>query len=154
MLEIKVVNSSKTSIKKMGIGFIISLISIISVITISYTVPMIAMNTGTQIVAQAASPKDAFNKLQNSNGGVLGTDVSNKITNLGADVQGLVLSVVMSILTVTTLWTSTKFTSAGDNPTAKANLKNALIFQVGGLGFLASYSGLLLFGLNNLNLFG
>ena len=153
-MELKIVNSNKSNIKKTIVGFTISLISVISVLTISYTVPMIATNTGTQIVAHAASPKDAFNKLQNSKGGVLGTDVNNKITNLGADVQGLVLSVVMSILTVTTLWTSTKFTSAGDNPTAKANLKNALIFQVGGLGFLASYSGLLLFGLNNLNLFG
>lgn len=153
-MELKVTNSNKSNIQKTIIGFMISLISVISVLTISYTVPMIAKNTGTQIVAHAESPKDAFNKLQNSKGGVLGSDVNNKITNLGADIQGLVLSVVMSILTITTLWTSTKFTSAGDNPTAKANLKNALIFQIGGLGFLASYSGLLLFGLNNLNLFG
>lgn len=59
----------------------------------------------------------------------------------------------MAFLICSTLWTSTKFAGAGDNPQQKAILKNALMFQVLGIAFVASYSGLVLFGLQNLNLF-
>lgn len=153
-MEISIVDSNFSKAKRMMSGFLVSLASIMLVLSISYIVPTIGNNTGTQIVAHAASPEDAFNKLQNSKGGVLGSDVNNKVTNLGADIQSLVLSVVMAVLSVSTLWTSTKFSTAGDNPQAKSALKSALMFQIGGIGFLASYSGLLLFGLQNLNLFG
>lgn len=101
----------------------------------------------------AESASDVYNKVQNSKGGVLGDDVKNKITLLGSDVQGLVLTVVMVVLIVSTLWTATKFTGAGDNPTKQAQLKTALTFQGLGLGFVASFSGLVSFVLKNLNLF-
>lgn len=154
MVQLSINGSRMIRLKKSMVGFLVSLASVMLVLSLSYTVPVIGNNTGSQIVARAASPTDAFNKLQNSKGGVLGSEVNDKVTKLGADVQSLVLSVVMAVLTVTTLWTSTKFSTAGDNPSGKAKLKDALIWQVCGIGFLASYSGLLLFGLQNLNLFG
>lgn len=143
----------KTS-KELMTGFIIGIIAIMVAFTISYTAPVIGLNSRTSIVAKADTATNAFNKLQSSKGGVLGTDVENKITNLGSDVQKIVLSIVITLLSVTTLWTTTKFTGAGDNAQQKTTLKNALIFQILGIGFLASASGFILFGLKNLNLFG
>lgn len=135
-------------------GFIVSIIAIIVAFTVSYTVPVIGLNTRTSIVAKADTATNAFNKLQSSKGGVLGTDVENKITNLGSDVQKIILSIVITVLSVTTLWTTTKFTGAGDNAQLKTSLKNSLLFQSLGIAFLASASGFILFGLKNLNLFG
>lgn len=146
-------NANKKS-KGLITGILVSIITVMLAFTVSYTVPVIGVNSGTHIVAKADTATEAFNKLQGARGGVLGNEVQTKVTNLGSDAQGLVLSIVMTVLTISTLWTSTKFTGAGDNPQAKASLKNALIFQVLGIGFLASYSGLILFGLQNLNLFG
>lgn len=103
--------------------------------------------------AYAKSAADAFSDVQNSQGGVLGDDVKNKISGLSADAQSITLTIVMGFLIVTTLWTATKFSGAGDNPQKKSQLKTALAFQVMGIAFVASYSGLILFGLNNLNLF-
>lgn len=135
------------------IGMFVAVATVLLAFTLSFTAPSFGMNNGTHIIAKADTAKEAFNKLQNARGGVLGDDVKNKVTNLGADAQALVLSAVITILTITTLWTTTKFTGAGDNAQAKTALKNALTFQVAGIGFLASYSGLLLFGIENLNLF-
>lgn len=139
-------------------GILVSIISVIMALTISYTTPVIGINSGTHIIAKADDSKpntaeEAYKKLQGAKGGVLGDEVQNKVTNLGSDAQSLVLSIVMIILSVTTLWTGTKFTGAGDNPQAKAKLKSALAGQFGGIAFVASYSGLILFGLENLNLF-
>ena len=153
MEETNVINVAEKSAKKYSIAIVTVIMSMFLALTLSYTIPTIGKVNGTFIVAKADSPKDAFNKLQGSKGGVLGNEVKTKVTSLGADIQSLVLSVVMAILTTTTLWTSTKFTGAGENPQAKAALKNALMFQIGGIAFLASYSGLVLFGLNNLNMF-
>lgn len=148
------INISFTDFKKVVLGIVISLFTGALVLSATYSIPTLSKALGNEIIANATTPTEAFNKLEKSKGGVLGTEVQNKVTNLGSDIQSLVISVVMAILSVSTLWTSTKFSTAGDNPQAKASLKNALVFQVGGIAFLASYSGLLLFGLKNLNLFG
>ena len=103
--------------------------------------------------AKVQSAEDAYKSVQNSSGNVLDSKVKTKITALSADIQGIILIVVMAFLICSTLWTSTKFAGAGDNPQQKAVLKNALMFQVLGIAFVASYSGLVLFGLQNLNLF-
>jgi len=153
MEQTQIIETAEKTVKNYAIGIVTVIMAMFLALTLSYTIPTIGKANGTVIVAKADTAKDAFNKLQGSKGGVLGSEVKNKVTNLGADVQSIVLSIVMAILTTTTLWTSTKFTGAGENPQAKAALKNALMFQVGGLAFLASYSGLVLFGLNNLNMF-
>lgn len=103
--------------------------------------------------AAVQSAENAYKSVQNSSGNVLDSKVKTKITALSADIQGIILIVVMAFLICSTLWTSTKFAGAGDNPQQKAILKNALMFQVLGIAFVASYSGLVLFGLQNLNLF-
>lgn len=99
------------------------------------------------------SAESAYNSVQTSEGNVLDSQVKTKVTGLSADIQSILLIVVMAFLICSTLWTSTKFAGAGDNPQQKAILKNALMFQVLGIAFVASYSGLVLFGLQNLNLF-
>lgn len=149
-MEIALVQEkSKKSIQ----GLFVIMFTVIMALTINYTVPTIGRINGSTVIAKADAATDAFNKVQGSKGGVLGSDVKNKVTNLSADIQSIVLTVVMAILIISTLWTSTKFSGAGDNPQKKAALKNALIAQVGGIVFLASYSGLILFGLQNLNIF-
>lgn len=114
----------------------------------------ITSNVATVNVNAAESASDAYSKVTNSGGGVLGSDVQNKVTKISADAQSIVLTVVMGVLIITTLWTATKFSGAGDNPQKQAQLKTALMFQILGIVFVASYSGLILFGLKNLNLFG
>ena len=109
-------------------------------------------NSGISIVTKAGTAKDAFNDVNNSQGGVI-SGVKEKITKISADAQSIILTLVMAILICSTLWTATKFSGAGDNPQQKAALKTALIFQVLGIVFVASYSGAILFGLNNLNIF-
>lgn len=114
-------------------------------------------NSGISIVTKAEEEKtstavDAYNQVNKSKGGVIG-GVKDKITKISADAQSIILTLVMAILICSTLWTATKFSGAGDNPQQKAALKTALIFQVLGIVFVASYSGAILFGLNNLNIF-
>lgn len=114
-------------------------------------------NSGISIVTKAEEEKtstavDAYNQVNTSEGGIIG-GVKDKITKISADAQSIILTLVMAILICSTLWTATKFSGAGDNPQQKAALKTALIFQVLGIVFVASYSGAILFGLNNLNIF-
>ena len=130
------------------------ILGLLCALVINFTVPTIGAINGTVIEANAVDKAtDAYNDVQKSSGGVLGSEVKEKVTKLSADAQNLVLIIVMGLLMVSTLWTSTKFTGAGDNPQQQAKLKTALTFQVLGLIFVASYSGLVLFALNNLNLF-
>lgn len=105
-----------------------------------------------QPVLAADTAAEAYSNSQNASGGVLG-GVKDKVNNISADSQGIVLAVVMGFLICSTLWTATKFSGAGDNPQKKASLKTALIFQVLGIVFVASYAGGISFGLNNLNIF-
>lgn len=137
--------------KKQGLNFRVFILSLVMVMAMSAFTSLYAGSR--TIVAEAKSAADAFNQVQNSQGGVLGEGIENKITGISADAQSITLSVVMGILICSTLWTTTAFNGAGDNPQKKAQLKNALIFQIGGIIFAASYSGMILFGLQNLNLF-
>lgn len=135
--------------------FVITLVAVSTFYLINFVGPSISKNyVGNTVIARAAdSPKDAFQKAQNAKGGVLGQGVKDKTSNIGADITSIVMSVVLTIISVTTLWTSTKFTGVGDDGRKKSELKAALIGQIGGIAFLASASGLILFGLENLNLF-
>ena len=128
--------------KKQGLNFRVFILSLVMVMAMSAFTSLYAGSR--TIVAEAKSAAEAFNQVQNSQGGVLGEGIENKITGISADAQSLICS---------TLWTTTAFNGAGDNPQKKAQLKNALVFQIGGIIFAASYSGMILFGLQNLNLF-
>lgn len=108
------------------------------------------------VIAQAApsTPSQIINDINGSAGGVLGTDVKKKVTGLAVDVQQIILTIVMAVLICSTAWTSIKFAGAGDDAQAKGKLKNAIIYQVLGIVFVASYWGMITFGLTNLNMFG
>lgn len=140
--------STKTKSVK---GLKVIIFAILFAVGMNFSLASIS-NSGLTIVTKAGTAKDAFNDVNNSNGGVIG-GVKDKITKISADAQSIILTLVMAILICSTLWTATKFSGAGDNPQQKAALKTALIFQVLGIVFVASYSGAILFGLNNLNIF-
>lgn len=130
------------------------LIATILIISMNYAVPFIGNANGSSITSFAAdSASTAFENVQNSSGGVIGNGVKSKVNGLSADAQSITLSAVMGILIISTLVTSLKFSGAGDSPQKKSVLKSALIFQVLGIAFVASYSGLIAFGLRNLNMF-
>lgn len=144
----------RSTVQRISKGFSIIVLATIAFIGVNFTVPILGQSNGSIIVANAAqTASDAFNSVQSSAGGVLGSGIKDKVTKLSADSQNLILTGVMGILICSTLISSTKFSGAGDNATKKTALKSALIFQVLGIVFVASYSGLILFGLKNLNLF-
>jgi len=152
-------NLSTKSNKKSVKGFKVIIFAILFAVGMNFS--LVAMgNSGISIVTKAEEKKEepstavkAYNDVNTSGGGVIG-GVKDKITKISADAQSIILTLVMAILICSTLWTATKFSGAGDNPQQKAALKTALIFQVLGIVFVASYSGAILFGLNNLNIFG
>lgn len=137
-------------------SLLIAIIITLVMLGINYTLPIVGIDTNSTIVAYAEGEDDdavsAFDKVKNSKG-TMGDDVQNKVSGLSNDVLNVTLAVVMGVLSVTTLWTTTAFTGAGDNPQKKASLKSKLIYQVLGIAFVASYSGFISFGLKNLNLF-
>lgn len=85
---------------------------------------------------------------------VIGDDAKRKVDGIANDAQSLVIEVVVGVLICTTAMTSLKFHNVGDNSTAKSVLKTALVFEVLGVIFLASFLGFIKFGLQNFNLFG
>ncbi|WP_315069228.1 hypothetical protein [uncultured Clostridium sp.] len=101
-----------------------------------------------------ASISNAINNVQNSSGGVIGSETTDKVNKLGKDSETLVLSFVVAVMTCTTIITALKFHGVGDNSQAKSILKGALIGQIGGIVFLASCIGFIQFGVKNFNLFG
>lgn len=91
--------------------------------------------------------------IKNSSQQVMGADTKNKVQGLSKETLDIVGIIVMAIVTISGVWVSVKFAGAGDNSSAKATLKTALIFHILGLVFLASYFGFVKFAFKSLNLF-
>ena len=109
--------------------------------------PTVAYADGSDVSTVADSIKNG------SSGAIESSGAKTKVTSIFHDLQSIVLVVVIGILSLTGIFTAVKFANAGDNPTAKANLKTILIFHILGIVFLGSYFGLIAFGLK-INLFG
>lgn len=111
------------------------------------------LDLGTKVAY--ASSSDIQSKINNmkSSGGVIGSDAKNKISGLGKDGMDIAMIIVSAIVIISGLWTTVKFTQAGDNPQQKAILKGVLIFHILGLVYLANYFGLLGFSFDKLKIF-
>lgn len=91
--------------------------------------------------------------VNNSRGGVIGSETKNKVTGLSKDSTDIVGIIVMTLVTISGLMCGIKFAGAGENSSAKSALKGAIAVHVLGLIFLASYFGFVRFSFTNLNLF-
>ncbi|UYZ38946.1 hypothetical protein OD350_29095 (plasmid) [Clostridium beijerinckii] len=107
-------------------------------------------------VVYASSDSDLSSVVDNiqSSSSVIGDDAKNKVGGIAKDTEEIVLEVVVAVLICTTAMTALKFHNVGDNSSAKSILKTALVFEIAGVIFLASFLGFIKFGLQHFNLFG
>ncbi|MVX63770.1 hypothetical protein GKZ28_08685 [Clostridium chromiireducens] len=129
----------------------------------SFLALMIFFTFGVEVTQVLVSPTVAYaagddlsSVVDNIKSGdsVIGDDAKRKIDGIANDAQSLVIEVVVGVLICTTAMTALKFNNVGDNSTAKSVLKTALVFEVLGVIFLASFLGFIKFGLQHFNLFG
>lgn len=106
-------------------------------------------------VSLAADPNmnSVVGSINNSKTTVMGDATKNKVTGLSKEVLDVVLVVVMTALLISGTATAMKFKGAGDNSSAKAQLKTKLLYECLAIVFLASYFGFVKFGFTNLNFF-
>lgn len=150
MNQRSVVNTTKSKGNSVNV-FKVAIFAILLVVGMNFSLQATG-NGGFALITKAETAKEAYDNVTGNSGGTI-SGVKSKVTSISADAQSIVLTIVMGFLICTTLWTATKFSGAGDNPQKKAILKSALIFQILGIVFVSSYSGGIVFGLQNLNIF-
>lgn len=91
--------------------------------------------------------------VNNSKGGVIGSETKNKVNGLSKDAIDIAGIVVMAIVMISGIFCGIKFVGAGDNSSAKSALKGAIAIHVLALAFLASYFGFVNFSFKNFNFF-
>lgn len=128
-------------IKKLVIAFMLAMM--VSVGVSSYTT----------ITVMATDLSGVVNKIQTAPKNVIDPATETKVASLSRQSSDIVGIIVMAIVTMSGVWVTIKFASAGDNPQAKMILKGAIMMHVLGLIFLASYFGFVAFAFKNLNLF-
>jgi hypothetical protein len=114
---------------------------------------VVGVSSYTTITAKATDLSGVVDKIKNAPKNVIDPATETKVASLSKQSSDIVGIIVMAIVTMSGVWVTIKFAAAGENPTAKAVLKGAIVMHVLGLIFLASYFGFVAFAFKNLNLF-
>jgi hypothetical protein len=143
----------KKVLKKMGVIF--TLMMFFTVMGGAFNKEIKLTNNlsfGTKTVYASNGLKDSLNNIQGS-GGVIGSEAKTKISGLAKDGLDITMIIVMGIVMISGIWTTIKFTRAGEDPKSKAILKGVLVMHILGLVFLANYFGLMTFSFDKIKIF-
>lgn len=96
---------------------------------------------------------NVVNSIKSTTQTVMGSNPRNKVLGLSREVYDIVNVGIMAVVLASGLVTGAKYAGAGDNPQAKAALKQRLIYHIFALIFLASYMGFVYFAFSNFKMF-